>query len=158
MSGPDRIRGVALTALLTSMFCGCVFHVRAGSQRFDEQRVGHIVPSVTTMTEIFDSFGPPDFIIDGTQRVVDTESVLYQYKLQTLPTRVVTAPQGTVILIYAGGEGSFTGGYVPGPRQEPTKPDLAIEYARTAQRSDELWIFISKEDKTVMSIARPAIR
>lgn len=67
-----------------------------------EEEIGLIKPGETTFSEILDWFGPPHFVIDGTQEMLDVEAVMASKSpwIGFLPTRTLTAPEGMVILVY----------------------------------------------------------
>ncbi|MGH8065517.1 MAG: hypothetical protein ACRERE_09815 [Candidatus Entotheonellia bacterium] len=118
------------------------------------EKVAQIQPGVTTLKDVLAWFGPPDFIIDGTQRIPDTRSMGAAYGANPVsPTlffgtnpirpRFLTSPEGTVILIYICAELSnrfvLAGGAGTGGQE--------------ISEADELFIFISKDSLTVTDVA-----
>ena len=109
------------TLLMLSLAFSWLFGCMSGYQRstigvpLDRGKVAQIQQGVTTLKEVLAWFGPPDFIIDGTQRMPDTRSMGAAYGANPVsPTlffgttpirpRLLTSPEGTVILIYISAE------------------------------------------------------
>jgi len=115
----------------------------SGSQ-LNPDKINSIEPGVTGIAEILEWLGPPDLIIDGTKKIFDQEnagSVMYG----SISTRTLTAPEGMVILVY------FL-------RSEYTTTLRGVSVGYTAIqvqeviRPNELFIYLSKKDKTVVSL------
>jgi hypothetical protein len=102
-------------------------------------RSGFITPGTTTFSEILDQLGPPDYIIDGRQEIVDVAGDALGLAGSPIPTRTLTAPDGMVILIYT---------------SSISQLDFQGWSSMHVQRrvSNEIFIYLSKEDRTVVSV------
>jgi hypothetical protein len=109
----------------------------------------------TTLDELLTWFGPPDYIIDGKQKLVDYVSVFAGYCVagpapyaamgDRITNRVLEAREGEVILVYL---------YV---RME-VDVSISSGYASTGRyggkvRAQELQIHVSKTERTVTDFA-----
>jgi len=99
-----------------------------------------IKPGITTLTEVLKLLGPPEFIIDGTQELVD-----YERSSGGVSTRTISAPEGMVILIYTL---SLTVDITLDLR---TLGGVTMQMDR-AIHNNELFIFVSKNDRMVASL------
>lgn len=103
--------------------------------------IERIEPGVTTMSDVMTALGPPEAIIDGTQRVADLDRITYQ---SPLATRILSAPDGEVILLYL----------VDANQIEAVNAVGAyIKYSEAV--IDKLLIYVSKDDLTVQAVALP---
>jgi len=126
--------GIFPTAVL---FGGCVaYQLKTGhASPMDNAAVAKVTPGVA-LTDVLTWLGPPDYIIDGTRRIVDASGG---------PPRTITAPDGTVILVYGNTSSETTfvgGGAVPGAR------------SRSSHMVADLFVVVSKKDKRVLETAR----
>ena len=80
--------------------CGTVFMKATTGLPLDKSKIKRIMPGVTTFSEILAWLGPPDFIIDGTQRMVDEAAPISDLSAP-VATRTLASPDGEVILIYS---------------------------------------------------------
>lgn len=148
----SRIFATLIVLIVTFSLTGCITHrtITVGIP-VDKSKVALIKPGITTFSEILEWFGPPDYIIDGTQRMVDEAArIPGDSPYKPIPTRTLTSPEGMVILIYSNatiktGGGSFGGvtGFVRAERMQlQTEHDL-----------NEIFIYLSKKDRVVMEVA-----
>ena len=116
---------------------GCVaYRLTTGhASPIDPAVAEHIRPG-TPLSDVLSRLGPPDYIVDGTRRIIDAAGG---------PPRVLTAPDGAVILVYghASSETTFMGGgLVPGAE------------ARSAHLVADVFVFVSKTERVVLHTAR----
>lgn len=113
-----------------------------------------IEPGKSTLADVLARLGPPDFIIDGTQRLVEPESLAVGYSADRLsmvtsvsptPYRSITAQEGTVILIYQYVEVE-TGGMVGAA---PYAVGVIGRFGKRI-RHDEVFLYVSKQDLRVV--------
>lgn len=118
----------------------------------DQGKIALIEPARTTFTEILAWLAPPDYIIDGTQRIPEALPVPYTstsdyYRFANaayIPTRSLTAPEGTVILIYQ--QVHIGGLYLTEIYNPIQREDIAYQ-------DNELFVYISKNNHTVIAVA-----
>ena len=107
----------------------------------------------TNFSEILERFGPPDYIIDGTQKILDTEAAFggggLSYIYNPIPTRTLISPDGMVILIYKRNEWEI---------KEKVRAFFYMEITEMHNEvhSDEIFIYISKKDRTVVTVVSGA--
>lgn len=109
----------------------------------DVSKLNEVESGVTALRDILEWFGPPDFIIDGTQEIYDLQSGLVT-GLQ-VPTRTLSAPEGTVILLYLSNlqhEDSFV---------EMSVPIITVDNYQYSVRANEIMIFVRKHDRKVLN-------
>lgn len=127
------LTAVSLLSLLPSCM---VFHMSTQvGIPLDRHKIALIEPGATHLAQILEWFGPPDYIIDGTQQMPDVSSGMQG-------TRTLTAPEGTVILIYTNMTHECWGVGSPGG---------VIQ--EVAFLPNELAIILSKNDHTVVDKA-----
>jgi len=152
-----KIASSILCALIVLMICclqfGCVIGHRSITtfgNPLDQGKISLIKPGATTLGEILTWFGPPDFIIDGSQRIVDTQSLIAGYSAKPnqypIPTRTLASPEGMVILIYIHKKIEAVG------KTFSLIHTSAIYKGKAIMHSKELFIFLSKKDLTVVEI------
>ena len=145
-----KIRSPVITAfaalIAVYLLNGCIA-VKVESTHgsaLDTKQIDSIKPGITKFSDILEWFGPPDFIIDGTQQIVDFErssGMVYG----SISTRTLTAPDEMVILIYtlsSTQEIAITGVAV----------GAAVIHVENEIRPNEAFIFLSKKDHTVLSV------
>ncbi len=113
---------------------------------FDVSKLDEVQVGVTDLRDILEWFGPPDFIIDGTQEILDRQGGLAA-GLQ-LPTRTLSAPEGTVILLYT------VNLRMDDWSVDVTHPFATVEKRRYGVRGNELMIFVRKRDHMVLNALR----
>jgi hypothetical protein len=143
----------AATGLLSA---GCVSHAVAGRMNVGKPLNNtelQITPGLTTVSQLFEDVGPPDYIIDGSRRLLDEEAFFaafsrgrYDFKTKQrestpVSTRVLTAPEGEVILVYAA---TAFNGRILGGGNVPVKLEAA------ASKSGDVLIFVDKLSRTVV--------
>jgi hypothetical protein len=133
--------------------CGAVYGTITVGRRLDAAKLAQIKPGVTTMAEILQWFGPPDYVVDGRQTVIDEPAFLAEtpmdFKashrpLRPVPMRALRAPEGSVILIYSAVEAQSG-------RAIAASGLLAQE--STQARAGEVFIFLSKETRKITELA-----
>ena len=149
-------RLLAVIAALGVSLSGCMTlrsHVTVG-QPLDPARLAQIKPGQTTMGEVLAWLGPPEFIVEGAQTVLDSRSLASGYLIDPphawwtdpVRTRTLTAPAGTVLFVYQS-------------ISMDMHLDLAIPTGVAAGRGGieiepgDFLIFISKNDERVVDVA-----
>lgn len=131
----------------------------------DPSKVSAIEPGLTTFSNILDLLGPPDFIVTGKRQIMDEESFFATFrgspKTRPISTRQITAPPGTVILIYVQIESIRKHhGFLAPSLWLPTVVGADELYHYIVRdnkaRANELFIYLSKKDQTVIAIAHGA--
>ncbi len=101
----------------------------------DNAKVKSITPGTTTLFEVLALLGPPDAIIDGTQRVDGPNG-----------PRVMSSPEGSVILYY-----------LSGALRMPITPRVSAQLPDSeppkSPHVKELFIVLSKKQKIVNSVS-----
>lgn len=145
-----------VTLLVAPVWTGCALNssrVSAG-RPVDAAALASITPDITTLSEVLTALGPPDYIIDGSQRLLDEEAFFASFSLSgrynfrtkelaatPISTRILTAPEGEVILIYPAT--AVTGRVVGG---------AALKTESAAGRSGDLLVFVSKKGRIVARV------
>ncbi|MCI0557021.1 MAG: hypothetical protein MN733_00885 [Nitrososphaera sp.] len=148
--------GIDLLCLLIFLTaCMASTHdILAPGKPFDRNNIARLKPGVTTFSEVLSWFGPPDKIIDGTQSMPEPiplpgYSELSERSIEkTVPTRVLTAPEGMVILVYVerAGHNHYSAG---------TPIVLPVSGIRVEKgyHENELLIYVSKKEKVVTQVS-----
>ncbi len=144
MNVTSRVLGLCGLLIVQCVLSSCIAssHETKVGVELDEARIGEIKPGTTTFSEILEWFGPPDYIIDGTQQIYDTVSATGGPEI---PTRVFTAPPGMVICIYVRSRYQGSGAV-------SMVPIMGLDGAsyRFSARANELFVYISKQDRRVI--------
>lgn len=142
---------ICYLALLTGCMTSAQTFKLAPGVPLDRSKIALIKAGVTTLSEVLDWFGPPDYIIDGTKRMLEPIPPPYFlfHPIETsVPTRVLTAPEGTVILVYAVREGQIDYSHL---LVAPVVTGVKIAHDYHEQ---ELYIYLSKKDRIVVEVLR----
>lgn len=135
--------------VLICVLAGCLSGRTTVGNPLNQDKVGLIKPKVTTFSEILTLLGPPDYIVDGTKSVMDEEAFYSMfatmrvdpnaddYPETPVSTRVLTAPDGMVLLIY---------------RQTVMRETTVARRLSLGIRPGELFIYLSKKDRTVITL------
>jgi hypothetical protein len=139
----------AFLAVSLCLSAGCVSFrakVESGSTP-SEREMGLIKPGETTFSEILDRLGPPHYIIDGTQEMLDVEAMMASQGVMSgiVPTRTLTAPEGMVILIYQYYD------VETGVKGIPMGIGASMHIDQKIKEG-EIFIFLSKTDRVVGEI------
>lgn len=150
MSWLSKIVTALGISFMGAALSGCMAMVRvsySGGTPVDKEKAALIKPGITTLSDILAWFGPPDVIIEGTQKVLDYTQVHYDRTkdVDEWPMQIVTAPEGTVILAYWKGEGVSGSALVAEPFTQSKYMHLYHEI-----RADVYAIVLSKKEKTVV--------
>lgn len=152
---------VTLLAICPLASCAAVGVKATMGRSLDESKISGIKPNVTSLAEVLAWFGPPDYVIDGTRRMIDEEAFFATQTSQgfegrpptkgdPIPTRVLKAPDGMVILIYSNPEEK---GWTGAAYSITGQTEPVLEESVTSARSNELFIFLSKKNRTVVTVA-----
>lgn len=157
-----------IALIITVSGSGCIVgshdEVTTIGRPVDALKVSAIQPGKTTFSQVLELLGPPDYIVGDQQQVVDEELFFAAFrgspKIQTRPisTRHIKARPDTVILVY---------GHIVIKRQQtaistPLLPvpmnfgkDEIYQYVgrENQARAHEVFIYLSKKDQTVISVA-----
>jgi hypothetical protein len=129
--------------LVAAVFWSCVTVTSSETAPIDPKVSPQIKPGVSSLSEVLTLLGPPHYVIDGSRRLLDEESVWTLLRTMkspsSIPTRELTAPEGTVILIY-----SHLTFY-----QDSTP----VHFRSHDRKKHELFIYVSKADKKVIDVA-----
>lgn len=109
----------------------------------DVSKVSEIQAGVTDLRDILEWFGPPDFIVDGTQEIYDQKGGVMSGL--HFPTRTLSAPEGTVIFLYSSNlrhEDLF---------MQMSIPVVTVDKYQYSVRANELMIFVRKRDYKVLN-------
>jgi hypothetical protein len=143
-----------LLCLLLPGLTGCFFSAHGKSTvgaPLDREKAAQIQPGITSLKEVLSWFGPPDFIIDGTQRIPNAEAIVTAYGSKLWPIipwsnaikpRSLTSPEGTVLCIYQ---------YI----EYAEKADFGgiIAIGGGGPREGELFVFVAKDTLVVTDVA-----
>ena len=142
-------------SLVFSGLIGCSVSINQKSTigiPLDHKEVARIQRGVTTLKEVLAWFGPPDFIIDGTQHIPNARTMgaaysanpvgMYLFGIDPIKPRLLTSPEGTVILIYTSVDVS-------------NRADVVLAVGGGGQKAgeNEVFIFVSKDTLIVMDVA-----
>jgi hypothetical protein len=117
----------------------------------DPELVSRIKPGSTGVEEVLRSLGPPDYVVEGTQRMPNADALGTAHSvnpvgpldLWTTPIkpRILTPPERTVILIYS--FVNFT-----------TSFDMVVGVGEGAREvnKDEIFVFVSRDSLTVTEV------
>lgn len=133
-----------------------IHRILAPGAPLDRTKIARLKPGITTLSEVLGWFGPPDKIIDGTQTIPEPipppgfSDVSDSRIEKTVPTRVLTAPEGMVILVYVERAGYHhdSRGAIPAPVLPVSGIRIDIGY-----HEKELFIYLSKKDKVVTQVS-----
>jgi hypothetical protein len=132
---------------LLVFFASCVY-VKMNyyqGKPIDWDRLPEVESGVTTFSEILQLFGPPHYIIDGAKELVDNYALANAKPcFSAIPTRMLSAPEGQVILIYQHTKGKLT---LKGPAVAAALLKLSND-----MRPNELFIYLSKKDWIVAHV------
>lgn len=155
-----RIQGLGGCLAICLLASGCV--VAQGTitvgRALDPAKVADLKPGITTMSEILQWFGPPDYVIDGRQVMLDEAGFLAETPMdfkasrqppRVVPVRPVRAPEGTLIFVYS---------TVQARSGRTTAASGLLAQESTSARPGEVFIFLSKDTRKVADVAigRPA--
>ncbi|MCI0560201.1 MAG: hypothetical protein MN733_17065 [Nitrososphaera sp.] len=150
-----ELASISLCSLLVLTACMASTHnILAPGEPFDRNNITRLKPGVTTLSEVLGWFGPPDKIIDGTQSMPEPipppgfSDVSERSIEKTVPTRVLTAPEGMVILVYV--ERAGYNHYSAGTPIVLPVSGLRIDIG---YHEKELFIYLSKKDKVVTQVS-----
>jgi len=147
----QRLTSIVRLIIIASMLGSCVSCVTFTASRMtlevgaprDVSKLNEIQEGVTDLRDILEWFGPPDLIIDGTQEIFDQQSG-FQSSAQ-LPTRTLTAHEGTVVLLYTLNlrweDSSVKVGH----------PIITVDERQLGARANELMIILRKRDHKVLN-------
>lgn len=131
----------------------------------DALKVSAIQPGNTTFSELLKLLGPPDYIVEDQQQVVDEESFFAAFrgspKIQTRPisTRHIKAPPDTVILVYGHivvkrKQTAISTPFLPVPMNFG-RDEISQYVARENQaRAHEVLVYMRKRDQRVISVSQ----
>jgi len=135
----QQIASIFVAALVAG--CGVGYLSVKPTSPLDRQRLSTLVPGVSTFSEVLTQFGPPDAIVDGTKQFKPAPSG------SVLATRVINAPDGMVILIYA--DASGYGATLNAANVVGVKNDIV---------ANEVFIYVSKTTLKVVEVVLPRDR
>jgi hypothetical protein len=105
-----------------------------------EDNINRIKPGVTSFSELLGWFGPPGYIVDGTQTLLDLSAMAAYSPGDPEVERTLSSPEGQVILIYQYVAQTVT--YV-GSKQSPAELS-----------SQEMLIYLDKSSHLVVSVIK----
>jgi hypothetical protein len=97
---------------------------------------------VTSLRDILAWFGPPEYIIDGTQTIPETHPAFFPGV--QIPTRVLSSREGEVLLVYT----KVT-------TEDATAHASGYSQRRQAEHPNDVMIFVRKADYKVAGVILP---
>jgi hypothetical protein len=144
------LRRLAWVLVMVAPFAGCGGgFVRVESAApLDRKGLSALVPGVTSFSTVVSEFGPPHAIVDGVKDLATPPAGPLTPQTKALPSRVVHAPDGMVILVYFG-DLSASGGFLTVATVAGSRSEIA---------ANEVFIYLSKTTLKVVEVVVPPAR